>query len=116
MVICYGFIKLSIIAFYRRLFVTNKNTFFDILTKAANVVVFLWSIAYILIDIFDCGSHLDANWGTFEELLAYCTTIGFTSEYGFVISDFLLDVLVISLPLPLVSPQLAVHLTISSPV
>lgn len=103
MMLSNGFIKLSIIAFYRRLFVARKNSMFDIVTKILALAIFLWAIAFFLIDIFACGGHVTASWGSLEEQSKYCDTIGYTSEEGFAVSDLIIDIFVIASPLPLVS-------------
>ena len=105
MMICYGFVKISIIAFYRRIFATNKRTIFDIVTKITMVVVFLWVITFILIIVFPCGIHVDANWGPPVQQLAYCQSIGYTSLEGLAGSDLILDVALIVLPIPIVSSE-----------
>ncbi|CAD6593849.1 MAG: hypothetical protein ASARMPREDX12_007700 [Alectoria sarmentosa] len=102
MMLSNGFIKLSIVAFYRRIFVTRKNSVFDIVTKILASVIFLWTITYILIDVFACGGHVTANWGSLDEQSKYCDTIGYTSEEGFAVSDLIIDIFVIASPLPLV--------------
>lgn len=103
MVICYGLIKISIVCFYRRIFVTHKRTVFDVVTTAVNVVLFLWSLTFILIIIFPCGRHIYANWGTPASQIAYCEAIGHTSEEGLAASDLILDVVLLILPLSSVS-------------
>jgi len=99
--LAYGCIKLSVIAFYRRLFVTNRNTFFDILSKVMATVTFLWALAFLLIVIFPCKTAFYANWASDEVSLEHCS-IGFTSEYGLAISDLILDLIIILMPLPLI--------------
>ena len=91
MMIAYGCIKLSIVAFYRRLF--------DITTKVTMLVIFLWSIAFILMIIFACGTYFWANWGSTLDQLKFCP-IAFTSEYGLTISDLILDVFIFFMPIP----------------
>ena len=86
MLLSNGFIKLSIIAFYRRIFVTQKNSVFDIVTKIFALVIFLWTMTFILLLIFGCGGHVTANWGSPNEQSIYCDAIGYTSEEGFAIS------------------------------
>lgn len=103
MMLSNGFIKLSIIAFYRRIFVTRKNSAFDIVTKTLALVIFLWTFTFLLIDIFACGGHVTANWGSLEEQNKYCDTIGYTSLEGFAVSDLIIDIFVLASPLPLVS-------------
>ncbi|KAI1397200.1 hypothetical protein F4819DRAFT_499670 [Hypoxylon fuscum] len=67
-------VKLSALFFYRRIFLNGeKRTMFGTTTWATIVVVILW--------------------------LLYCT-ISFPFLYGLVISDFLLDVWILALPIP----------------
>ena len=103
MVICYGFVKISIVCFYRRIFVPWKRTLFEITTTVVNVILFLWSLTFILIIIFDCEAHLFANWGSPAAQEAYCAAIGHTSEEGLAGSDLILDVVLIILSIPSVS-------------
>ena len=100
MVICYGFVKTSIVYFYRRIFVAHKRTFFSIITHVVNLVLVLWSITFILIIIFPCGKHVYANWGTPASQIAYCKKIGHTSEEGLAGSDLILDFVLLILPVP----------------
>ena len=102
MMLAYGCVKLSIVAFYRRLFVVNSNTPFNIATKVMGVIIIGWTIAFFLMVVFACGTHFSANWGSTPSQLEFCP-IGFTSEYGLVISDLIIDVVIFFLPLPLVS-------------
>ena len=101
--VCYGFVKISIVFFYRRIFVAHKRTVFDAVTKAVIVVLFLWTITFILIIIFPCGSHVDASWGPPSSQLMYCEKIGHTSEEGLAASDLILDIILLVLPIPSVS-------------
>lgn len=106
MMIAYGFIKLSIISFYRRLFVTRKGTIFDHIMKLMGVLVLLWTVTFILMVVFACNTTFWANWGSTAAQLQHCP-IGFTSEYGLAISDFILDIVIILMPLPQVIILLA---------
>jgi len=101
MILAYGCIKMSIVAFYRRLFVIDRWSTFGIVTFVTQVVLVLWSIAFLLLVIFPCGSHIWANWGSTSDQLALCP-VGFTSEYGIAGSDLILDLYVFLLPLPCV--------------
>ena len=99
----YCFVKTSIVYFYRRIFVTHKNTIFDIMTKMTIVVILLWTLTFILEVIFGCGSHLDANWGSSAAQHLYCSKIGYTSELGLGGSDLALDVILLVFPMPKVN-------------
>lgn len=114
MMLSNGFIKLSIVAFYRRIFVARKNSAFDMVTKTLASVIFLWTFTYFLIDIFACGGHVTASWGSLEEQSKYCDTIGYTSEEGFAVSDLIIDIFVLASPLPLVSAAVIFNLGVIS--
>lgn len=99
MMLAYGAIKMSIVAFYRRLFVTDKKSVFGVVTMVTQVVLVLWTLAFILLIIFPCGTHVWANWGSSGDQLALCPVV-FTSEYGLTGSDLILDLYIFALPLP----------------
>ncbi|KAF2819252.1 hypothetical protein CC86DRAFT_460678 [Ophiobolus disseminans] len=99
MMLAYGCIKMSIVAFYRRLFVVNKKSVFAIVITVTQVVLVLWTLAFILLIIFPCGNHIWANWGSSGDQLALCPVV-FTSEYGLTGSDLILDLYIFILPLP----------------
>ena len=97
-----GFIKLSILSFYRRIFVTNRGTTMDIITKLSMLAISLWTLAFVLLAIFCCGTKFAANWGSVAEQLQSCP-VGFAIKYGLAISDLMLDLFIFILPLPFVS-------------
>lgn len=92
---------MSIVAFYRRLFVVQKRSIFGIVTMTTQVVIVLWSITFILLVIFPCGKEIWANWASTAYQLQFCN-IAFTSEYGLAISDIIIDSIIFIIPLPLV--------------
>lgn len=96
--LAYGFIKLSIVAFYRRIFVTHRGFAVDLLTKITSVVIILWTFTFIMLIVFACGKHVWANWGSTGDQLLYCP-VAFTSEYGLAISDLILDCFIFLMPL-----------------
>ena len=64
------------------------------------VIVVLWLVTFLFLTGFQCGLHFSSLWdGTY---LQYCT-ISFPFLYGLVISDLLLDVWILALPVPEVS-------------
>ena len=95
-------IKISAIFFYRRIFcVSGNKTYFSIATLATAIIVSLWLVTFLLLTGFQCGSHFSALWN--GSYVKYCT-VSFPFLYGLVISDFLLDVWILALPVPPVSP------------
>ncbi|KAL8832008.1 MAG: hypothetical protein Q9191_000537 [Dirinaria sp. TL-2023a] len=107
-IFAYGFIKLSVLFFYRRLFADRSSNHFDIISKVAIVIVVAWTLAYGLAEILRCGGHVAAFWGPLIEL-AHCKT-----AYKFIntlfITDLITDLLVVGLPIPIV---LRLHMTTS---
>lgn len=77
-------------------------------------MIFLWAFTFFLIDIFGCGGHVIASWGSLEEQIKYCDTIGYTSEEGFAVSDLIIDTLVLASPLPIVSTAICIILKLDN--
>ncbi|KAL8651412.1 MAG: hypothetical protein Q9226_004719 [Calogaya cf. arnoldii] len=107
--LAYGAIKVSIVSFYRRIFVVHRGSLVDILTRATSAVIILWASTFILLVIFACGIHFWANWGLAADDLLYCRA-GFITDFSLVISDLILDVFIFLMPLPLIW---RLHLTTS---
>ncbi|KAF2233660.1 hypothetical protein EV356DRAFT_567901 [Viridothelium virens] len=100
MILAYGSIKLSVIYFYRRIFVTHRGGVFDVVTTVSVVVTVLWTLVFFFIFLFSCGSHISAHWGSLQDLTTYCWAT-YAPEEGLVISDLITDVAVLSLPFPM---------------
>lgn len=61
------------------------------------VVVIVWLFVFQFLTGFQCGTHFSALWdGNYEK---YCT-LSFPFLYGLAVSDFLLDIWILSLPVP----------------
>ena len=100
-VAAYGCIKLSVLFFYRRLFVNGTSRTFDYITKVAIGVIAAWTLAFFFSQLFRCGPHLGKNWGP---LIYYQSCLdGFKYDNGLFISDLITDILVICLPIPIVN-------------
>ncbi|THV43836.1 hypothetical protein BGAL_0874g00020 [Botrytis galanthina] len=107
-ILAYGSIKLSIVAFYHQIFVVSKDDVFNRVFKISTAIIFLWTVAFIFIIIFDCGMAVWENRGSTIVQLKYCA-IGFISEYGLAISDFLDDIYIPLLPLPIITCTVCVQ-------
>lgn len=95
-----GCIKLSAILFYRRIFVVNKWSPFDVVTKISLIVMTIWTAAFFLATIFGCGQHFNYPWAPLL-YISECNTN--TRLDALMISDLITDVFVWLLPLPVVS-------------
>ena len=101
MIVAYGFVKLSVLFFYRRIFVRSACPRFDVVSKVAIGLTAAWTIAFFLATLFTCGRHVDFQWGPLIDL-SQCYDI-FKFDDALFISDLVTDLLVICLPIPLVS-------------
>ncbi|KUI67586.1 hypothetical protein VM1G_02813 [Cytospora mali] len=91
-------IKLSALFFYRRIFCVGLRTqWFNIASFVTIMIVVIWLIVFQFLTGFQCGTHFSALWdGTYTE---YCT-ISFPFLYVLAVSDFLLDIWILALPIP----------------
>ncbi|PQE28631.1 plasma membrane Pth11 protein [Rutstroemia sp. NJR-2017a BBW] len=97
----YGFIKISALLFYIRIFCVQGRTIFQAILYSSIVVVFLWMLAFMILATEQCGSHFSALWGSTAEHLKYCN-----AKYPFLLiasaTDAGLDLWVICLPIPMI--------------
>lgn len=102
-IVAMGCIKLSFVFFYRRLFVTGKpRSRFGIISLGMLVVLVLWTVAFIILFFANCGSHLEERFASPATINKYCPS-GAVSNEGLAIADFVTDIMVYSLPIPIVS-------------
>ncbi|MCJ1314646.1 hypothetical protein MMC25_008328 [Agyrium rufum] len=102
-ILAVGFTKLSFVYFYRRIFVTGRtsNTRYGVVTIVAIVMILAWMTSFFFAFIFDCGTQFSAHW-TVALLRTKCDK-GLEAELGLAISDFLTDLIVLVLPIPMVT-------------
>lgn len=99
----YALVKLSILYFYRRLFVVDNTGGFHILTNVTIGVVILWFIAIELLFTFVCGRHVDALWGNLDQVEKFCHgELSFHAEEAMAVSDLVLDLVIFFFPFPIV--------------
>lgn len=94
-----GLIKLSALFLYRRVFVVNKNSPFDIITKFMIAICSLWAAGFFLGQVFGCGRKFDNPYGTLAEVSSCNTNIRLDA---LMISDLATDILVWILPIPVI--------------
>lgn len=92
-----GFIKLSILFFYRRIF---RGRAFELLNWILIALVVLWTLGFFLVQVFDCRTHFSTNWGTLAELQKCLST--FHQRLAYSISDVIIDVFIFLFPVPLI--------------
>ncbi|KAI4193268.1 MAG: hypothetical protein LQ346_003963 [Caloplaca aetnensis] len=101
MVPAYGFIKLSVIYFYRRIFVkATPDSRFNIVTHVTSIIVVAWTIVFFFLEIFKRGSYVPDNWGPL--IKAKQGINGAVLNNGLFVSDFITDLWIVLLPIPLI--------------
>ena len=99
-----GFTKLALLFLLRRIFRGRaRRVRFDYINWFLIILVILWTTAFTFAEIFSCGIHFGAAWGTYYELTHDCinTFNLFTTSAVF---NFWIDIMILILPLVMVSP------------
>lgn len=101
-----GCIKLSALFFYHRIFCVghSSRSVFRRLILVSVIVIVLWTCAFMILTGLQCGTHFSALWIN-ADYKKYCH-ISYPYLLGFAISDFLLDLWIICLPIPQVRPRI----------
>jgi len=99
-VIGLAIIKISALAFYRRIFCSIKPSPLNTIIWVLIFVCVAWGIAFVGFYAGACGSHPSAQWSGTIEFLEYCIDLDPKFEKGFAASDFILDTLVLIVPIP----------------
>lgn len=99
-ILCLACIKLSAVFFYRRLFCgkgSTRHDWFNVVTLVTVGILTLWLIVFEFLAGFECGANIASLWD--GNYLRDCS-ITFPFLYGEAVSDFLLDVWILILPIP----------------
>lgn len=97
-----GCTKASILFFYLRIFTTSKRSNIYVLLITSIIFIILMMVSFFLATLFECGSHVSAMWESAMALVTYCPNSD-SYDYAFSISDFITDVVILAMPIPLVS-------------
>lgn len=100
-----GCTKASILFFYLRIFATTKRSRTYVLFVSSIILIIMMMIGFFFATLFECGSHISAMWQSAVALETYCPNTD-SYDYGFAISDFITDVMILAMPIPLVSTLL----------
>ncbi|KAB8215947.1 hypothetical protein BDV33DRAFT_194772 [Aspergillus novoparasiticus] len=99
MIAAYGFIKSSIILFYRRIFVSNTKSRFAIISNICLAVTVVWAVAFFLLFLFGCKTKVYLHWAPIQEVRDKCGD-PLAAESALVISDLITDLAILLLPFP----------------
>lgn len=105
--------KLSIVSFYRRIFVERAKTrIFDSLTLIVMAVLVGWAIAFFFSELFICKTKFSFVWESKNSIEEDATCLNLTAwDQAFTASDFILDLVVLVLPIHQVIAEKEDHLT-----
>lgn len=95
-----GFIKLSFLFFYRRIFFVYNS--FQIVSLVLVAITAAWIIAFFFGFTFACGTNFATNWASLAEIGEKCG-FGFMATVVYAILDAVLDFVILVLPFPWVS-------------
>ncbi|KAG6012123.1 hypothetical protein E4U43_007934, partial [Claviceps pusilla] len=96
-IICLGSVKASALFFYKRIFcVSGRKAALNVIIISLLVVVACWVVVFEFLLAFQCGTHFSAPWDGTQ--LKYCT-MSYPILQSQAISDFLLDALVLVIPM-----------------
>ncbi|KAI1116642.1 hypothetical protein F5Y14DRAFT_448801 [Nemania sp. NC0429] len=100
MAFAYAFVKASIVLFCRRIFISHRGSAFDWASRIVIALIVLWSAGFLIGGlIFGCGKNVGLHWAPLQAIeVAGCDVV--TPEIALVISDLILDLIIIVLPLP----------------
>ena len=99
-----GCTKVGAVLFFRRIFCTMaRKSFFSYLTLITIIVVALWTAAFDILTGLACGTHFSALWTGPRDYDRYCRKTSWRFLLSLSVSDFLLDIWILALPLPRVS-------------
>ncbi|BAE63874.1 unnamed protein product [Aspergillus oryzae RIB40] len=99
MIAAYGFIKASIILFYRRIFVSNTKSRFAIVSNICLAVTVVWAVTFFLLFLFGCKTKIYLHWAPIQEVREKCGD-PLAAESALVISDLITDLAILLLPFP----------------
>ncbi|KUJ19154.1 uncharacterized protein LY89DRAFT_780163 [Mollisia scopiformis] len=100
-VICIGCIKLSVVMFYRRIFVTHNKSWFSWASSIICGVIVAWTIAFFFVFLFYCGTHIEKEWSTVVEIIEYCPN-ALNDQIAIGVSDAIVDIAILLIPIPMI--------------
>lgn len=103
-VLALGCVKLSFLLFYRRVLTTGTSSWFSKTTAGLIVVVLGWTVAFFFALLFACKGNWSAWWSSVLDLSTKCVKT-LKLELALVTSDFITDVLIMILPIPMVNTE-----------
>lgn len=92
--LAFGAVKLSVLYFYRRIFIGRT---FNVVSFTMITIVVVWSLGFFFAILFRCGTQFWALWAPLVYLLQNCYN-STPMFLAFTISDVITDVLILLIP------------------
>ncbi|TGJ75314.1 hypothetical protein E0Z10_g11015 [Xylaria hypoxylon] len=99
--VAFGCIKASFLFFYRRIFVVDRNSATNYLLTGLIILVALSSAGFFFASLFQCRLNFSALWGTTTGIVENCVDT-MHLVLSVCITGFILDLIIITTPIPLV--------------
>ncbi|KAI1772959.1 hypothetical protein F4818DRAFT_129498 [Hypoxylon cercidicola] len=96
-----GCMKASFLFFYMRVFAIQKQSFIFKFLAGFITFVVIWAVTFFFTTLFECGRDFGAIWDSQNEFQRRCTNT-MNLVFALCISDFVTDILIIAIPVPLV--------------
>ncbi|KAI1169854.1 hypothetical protein F4777DRAFT_571610 [Nemania sp. FL0916] len=99
--VAFGCIKSSFLLFYRRIFVVNRKSAINYLLTGLIIIVVLSSAGFFFASLFQCRLKFSTLWGTTSGIVENCVDT-MHLVLSVCITGFILDIIIITTPIPLV--------------
>lgn len=97
-----GFIKLSILVFYFRIFAVTRASVTYVLLAIFTALAGIWTVAFFFAELFQCGSNVWALTSSAMDTITYCQGTS-NIDFALTLTGFITDVVIFLVPIPLVS-------------
>ncbi|KAK4210370.1 hypothetical protein QBC37DRAFT_377085 [Rhypophila decipiens] len=96
-----GFIKLSILIFYFRIFAVCRGSATYTLLAAFTALAGTWTVAFFFAELFQCGTNIWALTSSSWDTMNYCHGTS-NIDFSLALTDFITDVVIFLVPIPLI--------------
>ncbi|KAH8424141.1 uncharacterized protein LDX57_001895 [Aspergillus melleus] len=97
MILALTSLKLSVLCFYRRLFV---GRFFNNFSKLLILIACLWGVVFLVVFLGHCGTRLKSRFESLGSLKSHCLDT-FALFIALAVSDVAVDVAILAVPIPM---------------
>ncbi|KAM7197477.1 hypothetical protein V8F20_006622 [Naviculisporaceae sp. PSN 640] len=96
-----GFIKLSILVFYFRIFAVTRASVTYVLLAIFTTLAGIWTVAFFFAELFQCGTNIWALTSSTMDTITYCHGTS-NIDFALTLTGFVTDVVIFLVPIPLI--------------